>query len=319
MRPYYYLGNLRGLTELSTGQVFIVNTEARDIATWIISTGVWETFVDNVMSALAQPGGVFLDVGANMGYYSIKIGGIVGPTGKVFSFEPNPDLFEVLSDNIHINGYTSRARYFNAAAGDAPGVSTLLFERRYPGGGQVGLGAEYEGPQHTRVDVQVLRIDDVVPEDVSADLIKIDVEGFEPLVLRGMKALLARSPNAAIVTEVSYPAWEKFGDPAALLRDVCGDRTLFSIHADGWVEELDHDIDRVLNRDFVSYILMLPPGEDFRARIASFTTPAPPPGAAEAVEAPAEAEPEPQPAPVRYSLARRAAGKMMRMAFPDQP
>ncbi len=258
MRPYYYLGGRRGMTQLSTGQLFIVNTEARDIATWIIHAGVWENFVDDILSALVRPGDTFLDVGANMGYYTVKIGGMVGEQGRVFSFEPNPSFFDVLSDNCHINGFDSRAKCFNAAAGETAGSSSLTFEPRYPGGGMVGLGAEYAVQGRLQVEVPVIVIDDVV--EGKADLIKIDVEGFEPLVLRGMKNLLARSPDCALVVEVNFAIWSNYGDPAQMVQDIAGDRRIFRIYVDGKIEELPSGaIDRALNRDFVSYILFLPP------------------------------------------------------------
>jgi FkbM family methyltransferase len=320
MRPYYYLGNCRALTELSTGQMFIVNTEARDIGTWIIRWGLWETFVDDVLCALAEPGGVFVDVGANMGYYTIKIGGLVGPEGKTFSFEPNPDLFEVLTDNVHINGFVPRARLFNAAAGDAAGASTLLFQRRYPGGGAVGLGPEREGAEHTRVDIQVLRIDDVVPVDIAAGLIKIDVEGFEPLVFSGMRDLLARSPGAAVVTEVSFAEWERFGDPATLLREFAGGRRIFSIRHDGGLEELPTAIDQALDRDFVSYVLMLPHGAEPYAKIEHLTLEARAAAERAAIQLAAAERAAAELAAVQLappqprSLTRRVIGRLKRMA-----
>jgi len=129
-RPYYYLGHGRGLTQLSTGHPFFVNTRDRGITTWIILGGVWETFVDDVLCALARPGGIFLDVGANQGYYSVKLGHLVGPAGAGFSFEPNPELYAVLADNVDINGLSARVRTFPLAAGDAPGRSVLHFGQK---------------------------------------------------------------------------------------------------------------------------------------------------------------------------------------------
>lgn len=258
MRPYYYLGGRRGLTQLSTGQMFIVNTDARDIATWIIHAGVWETFVDDILCALARPGDTFLDVGSNMGYYAIKIGGLIGPKGRLYAYEPNPDLFEALYDNVQINGFGPRAQVFQACAGDEAGTTTLTFERRFPGGGTAGLGPEYAVGGREQAHVQVVRIDDTIPEG-TADLVKIDVEGFEPLVLKGMTELLKRSPNCAMVLEVSYGQWERYGDPVQLLRDAAGDRRIFRIRRDGKIEELPAgEIDQSLNRQFPSYLLLLP-------------------------------------------------------------
>lgn len=299
MRPYYYLGGRRGMTTLTTGQLFIVNTEARDIATWIIHSGCWENFVDDILCALVRPGDTFLDVGANMGYYTVKIGGMVGDQGRVFSFEPNPSFFDVLSDNCHINGFDSRAKVFNAAAGETAGVSSLTFEPRYPGGGMVGLGAEYAVGGREQVQVPVMVIDDVV--EGKADLIKIDVEGFEPLVLRGMKNLLARSPDCAMVIEVNFAVWSNYGEPSQMVQEIAGDRRIFRIYTDGKMEELPSGaIDKALQRDFVSYLLFLPPTaqryDQVRRFVRGYREPPPPPAeGAEAGAAVSLAVPAPRP------------------------
>lgn len=293
MRPYYYLGGNRGLTQLASGQLFIVNTEARDIATWIIHKGVWETFVDDVLCALARPGDTFLDIGSNMGYYAIKIGGLVGGEGRLFAYEPNPDLFEVLSDNVHINGFSGRAQVFQAAAGAEAGASTLTFERRFPGGGIAGLGPEYAVGGREQKDIQVVSIDDTV--DGEAHLIKIDVEGFEPLVLQGMKKLMARSPDAAVVVEVSYIQWARFGDPVQMLSDFAKGRRLFRIRYDGKLQELPGDeIDQHLDRQFPSYLLALPATPGRLAQVRRFL---------------AGDKPE---APPKLSLVERIKGRLVR-------
>lgn len=257
MRTYYYLGGARGLTQLTTGQLFIVNTRARDLATWIIHTGSWEGFVDDVLCALARPGDTFLDIGSNMGYYAIKVGALVGEGGRVFAYEPNPDLFEVLHDNIHINGFGARAQIFEAAAGDIPGTSTLTFEPRFPGGGIAGLGPEYAVGDRVQHEIKVVTVDETAPGE--AHLIKIDVEGYEPLVLKGMGELMARSPNAAVVMEVSYVQWARFGDPVQMLSDFARGKRLFYIRRDGALEELPYGrIDQSLDRQMPTYMLILP-------------------------------------------------------------
>lgn len=286
-RPYYFLGEGRGLTRLSTGEVFFVDTQSQDVGVWIILGGVWETFVDDILCALIRPGDVCLDVGANLGYYTVKMASRTGPDGRVFSFEPNPRMARYVRDNIHINGFDARAVLTEAAAGAEAGRSSLTFTPLEPGGGMVGLGDEYIQQGQERIDIPVVRIDDVVPSDVEVSLIKIDVEGFEPLVLKGMQALLARSPDCAMVVEVSYNHWVQHGDPAQMVRDAARGRRIFRIHVDGVIEELQGDgVDDALNRDFVSYILFLPATEarwnqvkqfDSRVRLAAAEATAPAP------------------------------------------
>lgn len=164
---------------------------------------MWETFVDEVLCALVRPGTVFLDVGANQGYYTIKIAKLLGDQGRCYSFEPNPELYSFLTENISINALSDRVVVHKLAAGERPGRSTLHFGYSNMGGGYIDVPGENGIDKEGGVNVQIARIDDLVPADRPVDLIKMDVEGFEPLALRGMKETLSRSLEAAIILEVS--------------------------------------------------------------------------------------------------------------------
>lgn len=72
-----------------------------------------------------------------------------------------------------------------------------------------------------------------MPTDRPVDLVKMDVEGFEPLALRGMKETLSRSQDAAIILEVSIEQWGRFGDPCGTLHEALGDPSFLLI---------DHDV-----------------------------------------------------------------------------
>jgi FkbM family methyltransferase len=266
MRSYFYLGDNRGLTQLSTGELFFVNTEDRSIAPWIIYSGYWEIFVDDILCALARPGDTFIDVGANMGYYTVKIGAKVGPEGRVYSFEPNPHVFAFLADNVKINNFQARTHLFQMAAGAEQGEVWLGFSHAEPGGGAVWeqpLGVENEMP------VPVARLDDIATMPV--DLIKIDVEGFEPQALKGMRAMLERSPDAAVVLELVFAHWQRFGDPLEILRAAAGQREVYLIHQEGWIERLRwENAAAVLDVNFARYLLLLPPTAERRAQIQPF-------------------------------------------------
>ncbi len=271
MRPYFYLGEDRGLTQLSEGQPFYVYTRDRSITPWILLGGIWETFVDDILCALVRPGDVFLDVGANQGYYTVKIGSRVGTEGRVFSFEPNPAMLAFLRDNIEINALQPRVTAVAAGAGAEPGLATLSIPENYPGGAAILATGDLPPPAQQGVQVHIVRVDDVVPSDVSADLIKIDVEGFEPAALEGMSRLLARSPACPIVCELSVAGWRRFGEPASLLRKFAGKRRVFHIHTDGGLEELT-DL-AALDQTFVNYVLLLPPTPEREAQVARFIRP----------------------------------------------
>jgi FkbM family methyltransferase len=269
MRPYYYLGGNWALTQLSNGLPFFVNTNDRGIATWIILGGTWENFVDDVLCALARPGQTFIDVGANLGYYTIKIGNLVGPSGRVFSFEPNPELFPFLAENIIVNGFSGRATAHRLAAGAATGHSTLQFTYSNMGGGHVAVPGGTPGTND--VTVGIVRLDDILPPDQAVDLIKIDAEGFEPLIFQGMEGVLTRSPEAAIVTEISINHWERFGDPLEILDRVRGTRRTYLIGHDGKLTLVaSSDLRSRVSRAFVSYVLLLPDRMDLIGEIQRF-------------------------------------------------
>jgi FkbM family methyltransferase len=268
MRPYSYLGGNRGLTRLISGQMFYVNTDDRSITPWIIDGGYWELFVDDLLSALTKPGDTAIDVGANMGYYTVKMGDRVGPRGRVYSFEPNPETFAFLQDNVYINAMQSVVELHNVALGGESGEGWLTFDRHYPGGAAVSKEKIGEGDE---IRVPVVRLDDVIGPQATIAVVKIDVEGFEPMVLQGMAGVLSRSPDAAVVVELSYPHWARFGDPAALLKAAADGRDIYMIHRNGRIELLPQGGETAtLDPGFLSYVLLLPRTETRRRQVARF-------------------------------------------------
>ena len=67
--------------------------------------GIWEPYETSLLLSMLQPGDVFVDVGANIGYFSVLAAVVVGEGGAVFAFEPDPDNFRLLRDNVALNGF----------------------------------------------------------------------------------------------------------------------------------------------------------------------------------------------------------------------
>jgi FkbM family methyltransferase len=260
-RPYCYLGNDRALTELSTGQPFFVNTRDVWITTWIVRGGTWETFVDDILCGVTRPGDTVLDVGANMGYYSVKLASIVGPSGSLVAFEPNPELFSILKDNIDINGLAPWSTVYQCALGDAEGVASLNFEYRNMGGGSISNAAASDH-QQTHL-VRVAKGDDVIDRTKVFDVMKFDIEGYEALAALGLADTIQRSTNSAMVVEVYPPAWKRFGDFSDVLdRFVQGERVGFEILQNGSLNPLNlrdsSCVEAIGEREDSMYLLLLP-------------------------------------------------------------
>lgn len=261
MRPYYYLGGGRGLTQLAEGHPFFVNTRDAGITTWIILGGTWETFVDDILLGVTRAGDRVLDAGANMGYYAVKLGHRVGPAGHVAAFEPNPEIFPFLRDNIAINGLDQRTTLHQIALSDRAGEGLLRFDYANMGGGSlVEQPREFEEYR----SVPTVRGDDLLGPDAAFEVMKFDIEGFEPLAAAGLADTIARSREAAIVVEVSGPAWRQFGDFATILGRFLGEhRTAFEMAHDGLLDPVDLSspaaLARFASRPDPAYLLLMPP------------------------------------------------------------
>ena len=148
-------------------------------------------------------GDTFVDVGANVGFWSIPAARRVGPGGRVVSFEPNPWAVERFKRNVALNTDMGLApiELVDAAIGAEPAELELYSFDLEAGASRATLqpGAVVGGPT-AHVTVPVTTLDDVV--DLEVDVLKIDVEGHELAVLDGARHLLSNAPPRLIVIEV---------------------------------------------------------------------------------------------------------------------
>jgi FkbM family methyltransferase len=141
----------------------------------------------DVMRLALPPGGVVFDVGANIGTHAVAFARHVGPSGMVFSFEPQRVVHGILQTNATLNGLTA-IHAVHAAVGKEPGQ---LLVPDFVYGNEGNYGAIAMEPAERGWPVRVVTLDEYlwVPR---CDLVKIDVEGMEPDVLDGGRAFLER-------------------------------------------------------------------------------------------------------------------------------
>ncbi|MGZ4401242.1 MAG: FkbM family methyltransferase [Gaiellaceae bacterium] len=168
----------------------------------LVATGVWEPHVTAVFKRLLLPGDVCVDVGANTGYFTLLAAKLVGPTGRVYALEPAPETFAALLANIQLNG-CSNVIPLQVAAGDARGE--VLFDDQ-PNGMAIRSGVRPEGIEGsgTLVRVPVRDIPSVLDGEAidRLRLVKIDVEGYEVEVLRGLEPLFDTGARPAVLIEL---------------------------------------------------------------------------------------------------------------------
>jgi FkbM family methyltransferase len=176
------------------------------LAATVLITGQWQPEVWDSLSPVLSEGGVLLDVGAHIGYFSLKASSKVGKTGRIVAFEPDPGTLKLLGDNVAANNAgnvtvepiacTDREQMLTLwAAGESNTAKSSLSRQN---AAQVSAS---EAPKP--YTVRGRPIDDVVGELnlTRVDAIKIDVEGAEVLVLRGSVETLKRF-HPRVVVEV---------------------------------------------------------------------------------------------------------------------
>lgn len=199
-RPLVERMDARLVVPVAPGSRMVVDT-SDTMGRVLASSGVWEPHVTALLPSLLSPGDVSVDVGAHIGYHALIASRLVGPTGVVYAIEPSPSAFGELEENLALNT-SSNVRAVRVAAGSSNARAHLV---EAPAGntGEVAIRiVEQEAASDGEVDV--MPVTSIVEEqDVSRlRLVKIDVEGFEPEVLAGVRPLLERGCSFALIVEV---------------------------------------------------------------------------------------------------------------------
>jgi FkbM family methyltransferase len=181
----------------------------------------YESFVPLIISSCLKESDTFIDVGANRGVHTMFASRYLS-SGHVFAFEPNPRTFQVLQAHLTMNALNN-CRIYNVGLSDENGTLELnLFADDAPSG--CSFIDKGENLVKQRFTVPVQRLDDVLGPIAPGGrvLIKIDTEGFEHHVIRGMEQLL-ENHQVAIVTEIVNDWLQKAGSSAqALFDDLVG-------------------------------------------------------------------------------------------------
>lgn len=190
----------RFITRTTRGQR--IEGETRDIIQrYLFLYGCWEPNLTHWLSERLRPGDVFVDVGANIGYYSLLAADIVGSSGGVVAIEASPSIFASLSANIRLNR-AHNIRLLQVAAADGGGKRRLFRAPAHNLGASstyADIGYEDEGEVDAHPLHQLLTADEIA----RARIVKIDVEGAEAAVVQGLLPLLDRArADLEIVIEV---------------------------------------------------------------------------------------------------------------------
>jgi FkbM family methyltransferase len=218
-----HVGGDRVLCVNALGMLMYVDGRDISLAPHILAGAVWETHMTNLFKRVLEPGMTFVDVGANFGWFTLVAAAQVGAQGKVIAVEANPETHDLLTTNVEINGFADRVTTWNKAAWHERANLDFHVMRKHKG--SASLRSEVEASAHAFHDdtetirVDAMCLDDMIGDDVSVDLVKIDAEGAEPNVWRGMRRTIERNKDLCVSVEFAA-CWYPNGGAEKFLDDI---------------------------------------------------------------------------------------------------
>jgi FkbM family methyltransferase len=193
------LGRDRALCRVLTRYLFYVDTRDMSLVPHLALNGCWEPWITQAIARCLAPGQHCLDIGANHGYYAVLMADAVGPDGWVLAAEPNPELTGLLGRTLEVNGLAGHVEVVESAVTDRARDMAVL---RVPTERSGGASLYATGGADEQRLVCTTTVDELVEGWPRVDLVKIDVEGAEERVWRGMSATLERNPSLTVLTEL---------------------------------------------------------------------------------------------------------------------
>lgn len=172
-----------------------------DISTELLYKGIHEPKSTEVFKRYIQEGNCVVDIGANVGYFTLLSALLIGEMGRVFAFEPDPMNMIELQNNVDLNGFKN-VRPSLIALSDYNGRSKFFLSSKESARHSLIETKEHDGSTM----VEVAKLDDTIPTNLPVHFLKTDTEGNELAVLKGAKETINRNYGIKMLVEVYYDA-----------------------------------------------------------------------------------------------------------------
>jgi len=183
------------------------------VASFLISKGVHEKYETKLFKDLIKPGMVVVDIGANIGYYTLIAAKLVESKGKVYAFEPEPNNYRLLIKNIEVNGYNNVIP-IQKGVSNKPGKTKLFISKTVLS--SLSFSEDNVPEKKEFVMVETITLEKFF-EDSKVDFIKMDTEGAEGLIIEGAGKVLKKNDLKIAMEFWPYGLKNLGTDPLKLL------------------------------------------------------------------------------------------------------
>lgn len=211
--------------------------------------GLYEQESVRVCKSIIKPGMNVLDVGAHVGYYSRLFSDLVGTEGRIWAFEPDPETYKLLAQNVHLPRYQNIIPVQKAVS-DTIGLLEFFVMTSSGAHSLYNVTAQKSYDQRfmvrEKITVESITIDDFLAGQGNPDIhfIKIDIEGGEPRAFIGMRKTISRAKYLTILVEFNCSALESAGvTPSEFLGQLGGmGFQIKAICSDGALRDISEDV-----------------------------------------------------------------------------
>lgn len=220
----------------------------------LLAFGLFEPFATKVFRDQVKEGMTVIDIGANIGYYSLIASVLSGANGRIIAYEPETENHSFLLKNIELNKL-SNVTSIKKALSNKEGTSDFYITE-----GNMSTYALVDNRSASKkISVPTITLDHSLSSlgITKVDVIKMDIEGAEPLALEGMKETLARNRDIIIFTEFYPKAMRRLGkEPLSFLQ------TLHALGFSIWdIDENSKQLKEIAQTEFSAFVDGFPSGE----------------------------------------------------------
>lgn len=255
-----YMGNNKFFIQTVYGGKLITPSDDLSLTPDLVVSGAMEWPLTRYMMNHVKAGQTVIDVGANIGYFSVLIGYLIGPKGKLICYEANPDLYLFLLDNLSINYLHDRTQAYPLAVYSEETEISFYQSKKYMGNSSIHKHNEFYH-KHYVDQIQEIRVKTaILNQHLSQighiDLLKIDIEGGEYHAFLGMGDFVKEKINTIILEvnqEMLQADWFLFKQLLIQYRDDYG-KKFSTINNEGIAVPVE--LESVLEHGSFPYIVM---------------------------------------------------------------